>query len=76
LSAAAATGVRFRRRVLLAMTPARSGESPQAAEMPECIRGRRWADVGDEADAEEAAEAARAEAIARCSPQGMATLGD
>jgi xanthine dehydrogenase YagR molybdenum-binding subunit len=45
------------------MTPERSGESPQAVEMPECIRGRRWADVGDEADAEEAAEAARVEAI-------------
>ncbi|KAM0867146.1 hypothetical protein ACQ4PT_042150 [Festuca glaucescens] len=55
------------------MTPVRSGESPQAAEMPECIRGRRWADVAEEADAE---EAAREDAVARCSPPRVATLGD
>nr|XP_051221761.1 uncharacterized protein LOC127340016 [Lolium perenne] len=55
------------------MSPGRTGEALQAVELPESIRGRRWADVADEVDAE---EAARAELVARCSPPGTATLGD
>jgi hypothetical protein len=43
-------------------------EPPQAAKLPESICGRRWVDVTDEVEAE---EARCVEFAARCSPPGL-----